>query len=70
MRHPFYAVLWVFFPSVPVLLGSVWGLLPALAMSTLLSYRAVREERHLMQTLDGYAAYAERVRYRLIPGIW
>ena len=28
------------------------------------------EERVLRQDLDGYDAYAARVRYRLVPGIW
>jgi protein-S-isoprenylcysteine O-methyltransferase Ste14 len=28
------------------------------------------EERFLRRELPGYAAYAARVRHRLIPGIW
>ncbi|HST57854.1 MAG TPA: hypothetical protein VLK84_04130 [Longimicrobium sp.] len=28
------------------------------------------EERFLLRELPGYAAYAERVRHRLIPGLW
>jgi protein-S-isoprenylcysteine O-methyltransferase Ste14 len=28
------------------------------------------EERELMAELDGYAAYAGRVRWRLVPGLW
>jgi protein-S-isoprenylcysteine O-methyltransferase Ste14 len=32
--------------------------------------RAVLEERFLREGLEGYAAYMQRVRYRLIPGVW
>ena len=42
----------------------------ALIMLVMLSVRAVLEERTLKVELEGYAEYMERVRYRLIPGIW
>ncbi|HAN63842.1 MAG TPA: isoprenylcysteine carboxylmethyltransferase family protein, partial [Rhizobiales bacterium] len=32
--------------------------------------RAVLEERMLTAELEGYAEYAERVRYRLVPRVW
>jgi protein-S-isoprenylcysteine O-methyltransferase Ste14 len=32
--------------------------------------RTALEDRTLQEELDGYKAYAERVRYRLLPGIW
>ena len=32
--------------------------------------RAVLEERTLEEGLPGYSGYMERVRYRLIPGVW
>jgi protein-S-isoprenylcysteine O-methyltransferase Ste14 len=28
------------------------------------------EDRTLLAELDGYQAYASRVRYRLAPGLW
>jgi protein-S-isoprenylcysteine O-methyltransferase Ste14 len=30
----------------------------------------VAEDRFLKDNLKGYSAYAERVRYRWVPGIW
>jgi protein-S-isoprenylcysteine O-methyltransferase Ste14 len=33
-------------------------------------YRTAREDRMLMQGLPGYEEYAQKVRYRLLPGIW
>jgi protein-S-isoprenylcysteine O-methyltransferase Ste14 len=38
--------------------------LPALA------YRTITEDRFLRANLEGYADYAKRVRYKVIPGIW
>jgi protein-S-isoprenylcysteine O-methyltransferase Ste14 len=32
--------------------------------------RTALEDRTLRQELEGYAEYARRVRFRLIPGIW
>jgi protein-S-isoprenylcysteine O-methyltransferase Ste14 len=32
--------------------------------------RTALEDRELRRRLDGYAGYARRIRYRLIPGIW
>jgi protein-S-isoprenylcysteine O-methyltransferase Ste14 len=36
----------------------------------MLGIRAVMEERMLTAELDGYADYAARVRYRLVPLLW
>jgi protein-S-isoprenylcysteine O-methyltransferase Ste14 len=33
-------------------------------------YRVVTEDRVLQAELPGYRAYAARVRWRLLPGIW
>ena len=32
--------------------------------------RTALEDRTLRAELEGYEAYAARVRYRLVPGIW
>ena len=62
------AVLFLF--SIPLMLGSLWGLLLAPAMVAVLAVRAVREEGALAAGLEGYAAYMRRVPYRLVPGLW
>jgi len=33
-------------------------------------YRTAREDRILQEELEGYAEYAQKVRHRLVPGIW
>jgi len=70
LRHPGYAGGIAAYLAVPVALGSAWALLPALVGAALLVARAAREDRMLHAKLAGYCAYAARVRYRLLPGIW
>ncbi len=70
VRHPGYlgAGLWAL--ATPLIVGSAWGLVPALAASAVLIIRIHLEERALLAELPGYAEYAQRVRHRLLPGIW
>jgi len=70
LRHPMYAGAVLFLISIPLLLGSLWGLILAPIMASILAFRAVREERTLAAGLEGYADYMRRVRYRLVPGLW
>ena len=53
-----------------LLLGSISGLLSALAMVGLLVVRIFGEEKLLARDLEGYQAYREKVRYRLLPHVW
>jgi protein-S-isoprenylcysteine O-methyltransferase Ste14 len=70
VRHPMYAGALLLIVATPLLLGSWWGLALAPLIVVLLGTRAVLEERTLARELDGYAEYAARVRYRLIPMVW
>ncbi len=70
VRHPGYVGLTVAFLALPLLLGSAWTLIAALVAVGLLIARTAMEDRTLREELDGYRAYAARVRYRLCPGIW
>lgn len=65
-----YAGAILYFLGTPLLLGSWCGLAAAPAFIALLAVRAVMEERMLTRALDGYPAYAARVRWRLIPFVW
>jgi protein-S-isoprenylcysteine O-methyltransferase Ste14 len=56
--------------GTPLLLGSWYGLAPAVILIVAFGYRAVMEERTLSAQFPEYAAYAARVRYRLVPLIW
>jgi protein-S-isoprenylcysteine O-methyltransferase Ste14 len=70
VRHPMYAAALLYFLGVPLLLGSLWGLLPVPLFMAGLGARAVGEERMLRQALPGYDDYMRRVRFRFVPGVW
>ncbi|MDA9507000.1 isoprenylcysteine carboxyl methyltransferase [Bradyrhizobium sp. CCBAU 11386] len=70
VRHPMYSGMVLFFAGVPLLLGSWWGLAMVPLFLALFAVRIRIEERTLREGLPGYADYAARVRYRLLPGVW
>ena len=51
-------------------LGSWLSALPLLVFSLLLLRRTHLEDRFLRENLEGYAEYAQSVRFRLLPGVW
>jgi protein-S-isoprenylcysteine O-methyltransferase Ste14 len=51
-------------------LGSFYGILVGIALTLVLVVRIIGEENLLVRELEGYAAYREKVRYRLIPRVW
>jgi protein-S-isoprenylcysteine O-methyltransferase Ste14 len=58
------------FLFTPLALGSYWALIPAVLMIFVLVPRIFNEEKVLQRDLEGYREYMQKVRYRLIPGIW
>jgi protein-S-isoprenylcysteine O-methyltransferase Ste14 len=70
VRHPMYVGVLIMLLGVPLTLGSYWGLLFLVFNVPLLVLRILDEEAMLRRELDGYAEYAQRVRYRLMPGVW
>src|SRR6266542_486236 len=70
VRHPGYVAASVIFVGFALSLGSCWALIPAGFASLLLVLRTIWEDRTLHAELPGYTAYAQRVRFRSIPGVW
>jgi protein-S-isoprenylcysteine O-methyltransferase Ste14 len=70
VRHPMYTGNVLLFLCVPLVLGSWWAGIPGLLIGALYVLRTCLEDRMLRQELEGYSDYAQRVRYRLLPGIW
>ena len=70
VRHPAYVGTAVFELATPILLGSLWALIPGGLIALLTVIRTALEDKMLHQGLSGYEEYAQRVRYRLLPGIW
>ena len=70
VRHPMYAVMFLMWPGIALELGSWWALIPAAVIVIVFVIRTALEDRTLQAELPGYVEYAQRVRYRLVPGIW
>ena len=70
VRHPMYLGAVLMFVGAPLLIGSAVGLVVAAALTLLLAFRILGEERVLADELDGYAEYRQKVRYRLLPMVW
>jgi protein-S-isoprenylcysteine O-methyltransferase Ste14 len=70
VRHPMYSAILIFIIGTSLLLGSAYGVLVGMLGMLMLARRAILEEHTLSKELPGYAAYKEKVRYRLIPLIW
>ncbi|MGO4171920.1 methyltransferase family protein [Bosea sp. TAF32] len=71
VRHPGYAAgILILLASGPALGSWLAAALVAIFSLPFLLYRTITEDRVLQAALAGYANYAARVRWRLIPGIW
>jgi protein-S-isoprenylcysteine O-methyltransferase Ste14 len=70
VRHPMYLGASLVFIGGALLLGSISGLLLALAMVGVLVVRIFVEEKLLARDLEGYKEYLQKVRYRLVPRVW
>lgn len=70
VRHPMYTGMLLMFAGWPLVLGSAWAYAPLCALAAVLVWRTSREDRTLQAELEGYADYASRTRYRLLPRVW
>ena len=71
VRHPGYAGFLLFEVASGLALNSVLSIIPIVVILLPITvYRTMIEDRMLHDELAGYADYAAKVRYRLIPGIW
>ena len=70
VRHPGYAGNICALPGIVLALSSVWTLIPVVIAIIIAVIRTELEDRTLQEELKGYKEYVQRVRYRLIPGIY
>lgn len=70
VRHPAYLAMIVFEVAISSVLGSWPAILVGGVCALLFILRTALEDRSLQAGLAGYAEYARRVRYRLLPGVW
>lgn len=67
VRHPGYVGGVLFTVTTPLILGSLWAVIPQGLAACLLVVRTFLEDATLQKELPGYAEYAARVRHRLLP---
>ena len=70
VRHPMYMVTILLFLMMPIVLGSWFALVVFALYPAIIIVRLKDEEDLLTRELSGYAAYKEKVKYRIIPFIW
>lgn len=70
VRHPGYSSSVVSYLVFPIVLGTLWTLIPAVLTIGLIILRTALEDQMLQEDLPGYKEYASQVRFRLIPGLW
>jgi protein-S-isoprenylcysteine O-methyltransferase Ste14 len=70
VRHPGYTAGLLAAVTSGIALGSWISTFIAPIALALLVWRTIVEDRMLQRDLPGYADYAARVQYRLVPGIW
>ncbi len=70
VRHPMYTGALLYLASIPIALGSWWGLTVMLFMLPVLVWRLLEEEKFLAKNLPGYTEYQALVKFRLVPFVW
>jgi len=70
VRHPMYLGILILFSCIGPALSSLFALIPSAVIDILFIIRTAKEDKMLRKELEGYRAYTQQVRYRLLPGIW
>jgi len=70
VRHPMYDAVFLIYGFAPLALGSYWMLIGSAYLIFVVVFRILNEEKVLINELPGYKEYMQKVKYRLIPGLW
>jgi protein-S-isoprenylcysteine O-methyltransferase Ste14 len=70
VRHPGYVGFIITIITIPLILGSLYGLILSAISAGIFVLRTALEDKTLQAELDGYSEYARKVRYRLLPYLW
>jgi protein-S-isoprenylcysteine O-methyltransferase Ste14 len=70
VRHPGYLGMLLSMLGFPLVMNAYWAMIPVGVAAVLLVVRTLLEDRFLQGELPGYAEYARRTRWRLLPGIF
>lgn len=70
IRHPIYAAVLLMYLGTTLVFFAWWTALSFVLLAGVHIYKLLDEEAFLTASLQSYRSYRQRVRYRLIPGIW
>ena len=70
VRHPMYIGIIIAMLSLPLALGSLFAIIPAIIIVKLFILRTALEDKTLQKELPGYKEYTLAVRFRLFPRVW
>jgi protein-S-isoprenylcysteine O-methyltransferase Ste14 len=70
VRHPYYLGILLMLVGAPLKTGSLVGLAIGLVAVIALMIRIMGEEKMLVDELEGYQEYKQKVKYRLLPFVW
>lgn len=70
VRHPIYASVLLYFVGYTIVFPAWWMFGVLAAAIGIYIYWTKGEDDFLARELSGYADYRDRVRHRLVPGIW
>jgi len=70
IRHPMYAGAMLMYVTAPLALGSYWAMILSPLLIPIVVARIFNEEAVLCKELKGYQEYTQKVKYRIIPGLW
>ena len=70
VRHPGYLGMAISLVALPLLIGSLWSIIPIVIAVFLLFIRTYLEDEALKKELLGYTDYTKRTKQRLIPKVW
>lgn len=69
IRHPQYLGIVLLVFGGPLLLGSIMAIILGMCIAWILIIRIHGEEK-MLEELNGYIPYMQKVKYRLLPGVW
>jgi protein-S-isoprenylcysteine O-methyltransferase Ste14 len=70
IRHPGYLSAIIQWLCYPLILGSLFSLIPALVYISFIFIRTYYEDKTLKIELKGYEDYSKTTKYRLFPHLW
>ncbi len=70
VRHPAYITGAIAMLGIPLLLDSLLAFPPIIPLCIGIVIRTALEDKTLLAELPGYKEYAEKVRFRLVSGVW